>query len=99
MTLTEAAACGTPAVATRIAGHVDAVADGRSGLLASDDAELAAHLGAVTSDPDLRARLSAGALDHVGQFTWENTARSILSALAEEADRWHDRPWRSWRRG
>ena len=38
MTLTEAAACGTPAVATRIAGHADAVRDGRSGLLADDDA-------------------------------------------------------------
>ena len=28
MTITEAAACGTPAVATRIAGHLDAVVDG-----------------------------------------------------------------------
>ena len=28
MTMTEAAACGTPAVATRIAGHADAVRDG-----------------------------------------------------------------------
>ena len=28
MTLTEAAACGTPAVASRIAGHLDAVDDG-----------------------------------------------------------------------
>ncbi len=36
MTLTEAAACGTPAVATRIPGHVDAVAEGVSGLLADD---------------------------------------------------------------
>ena len=35
MTLTEAAACGTPAVATRIAGHEDAVIDGESGLLVS----------------------------------------------------------------
>ena len=33
MTITEAAAAGTPAVVTRIAGHHDAVADGRSGLL------------------------------------------------------------------
>ena len=31
MTMTEAAACGTPAVATRIAGHADAVRDGRLG--------------------------------------------------------------------
>ena len=36
MTLTEAAACGTPAVVTRIAGHADAVVDGRTGLLADD---------------------------------------------------------------
>ncbi len=99
MTLTEAAACGTPAVASRIAGHVDAVADGRSGLLADDEAEMAAHLAAVTSDPELRARLSAGARDHVARFTWEATARSILTALAEEAERWRDRPWRAWRRG
>lgn len=98
MTLTEGAACGTPAVATRIPGQMDAVADGRSGLLADDDDELAAHLGAITSDPDLRARLSVGALDHVRQFTWEATARSILVALAEEAERWRDRPWRAWRR-
>ncbi len=35
MTLTEAAACATPSVATDIAGHRDAVVDGRSGLLAT----------------------------------------------------------------
>ena len=33
MTVTEAAACGTPAVVSRIAGHVDAVEDGVSGLV------------------------------------------------------------------
>lgn len=99
MTLTEAAASGTPAVATRIPGHVDAVAEGTGGLLADDDAELAQHLAAITSDPDLRDRLAAGALAHAAKFTWENTARSILVALAEEAERWHDRPWRAWRRG
>lgn len=98
MTLTEAAACGTPAVATRIPGQVDAVAEGVSGLLADDDAELARHLAAVCSDPDLRDRLAEGALAHSARFTWENTARSILTALAEEAERWRDRPWRAWRR-
>ena len=40
MTLTEAAACGTPTVATDIAGHADAVAAGRSGLLGRTDDEL-----------------------------------------------------------
>ena len=44
MTLTEAAACGTPAVASDIAGHRDAVVDGQSGLLAADVDALAAAL-------------------------------------------------------
>jgi len=44
MTLTEAAACGTPAVATAIAGHADAVLDGESGLLVEDPAELSVAL-------------------------------------------------------
>jgi len=38
MTVSEAAACGTPAVVSRIAGHVDAVEDGVSGLVVSLDA-------------------------------------------------------------
>ena len=37
MTLTEAAACATPAVATDIAGHRDAVVDGESGSLVRRD--------------------------------------------------------------
>ncbi|QXC62110.1 glycosyltransferase family 4 protein [Aquihabitans sp. G128] len=85
MTLTEAAACGTPAVATRIPGHVDAIAEGQSGLLADDDAELARHLAAVATDHALRDRLRAGALVHASQFTWTNTATQILEALADEA--------------
>jgi glycosyltransferase involved in cell wall biosynthesis len=85
MTLTEAAACGTPAVATRIPGHVDALDEGRSGLLADDDADLARQIGRVATDAELRARLSQGALDHAAQFTWTNTATRILEVLADEA--------------
>ncbi|MCU1351059.1 MAG: glycosyl transferase, group 1 [Acidimicrobiales bacterium] len=85
MTLTEAAACGTPAIATRIPGHIDAVADGESGLLADDDAELTEHLVRVATDPELRQRLHDGALRHSGHFTWANTATRILEVLADEA--------------
>ena len=53
MTVTEAAACGTPAVATRIAGHSDAVAEGVSGLLADGNDELVAALDRVLGDPDV----------------------------------------------
>jgi glycosyltransferase involved in cell wall biosynthesis len=87
MTLTEAAACGTPAVATRIAGHLDAVDEGRSGLLADDLPGIVAALDRVLADADLRRRLQDGALAHARRFTWEATARGTLEALAEEADR------------
>lgn len=87
MTLTEAAACGTPSVATRIPGHADAVAEGRSGLLVDGEAGLVAGLGEVVGDAGLRDRLQAGALDHAAGFTWDRTALETLEALAAEARR------------
>jgi glycosyltransferase involved in cell wall biosynthesis len=87
MTLTEAAACGTPAIATSIAGHRDAVADGVSGVLVDDDADLTATLLEVLSDAAVRDRLSAGALAHARRFTWAATARGAMQALVEDARR------------
>ncbi len=85
MTLTEAAACGTPAVATAIAGHADAVLDGESGLLVEDPAELPVALSRVLGDEVLRSRLSKGALARARWFTWDVTARRALEALAGQA--------------
>ena len=87
MTLTEAAACGTPAVATAIAGHADAVLNGESGLLVDDVSELAGAIGRVLGDDVLRNRLSKGAVTRARWFTWDATARRALEALAEEARR------------
>ena len=87
MTITEAAACGTPSVATRIAGHEDAVADGVSGILADDDPGIAVALDRVLADDALRARLSAGAIDHAAAFTWGATACGTLEILAAETIR------------
>ena len=87
MTLTEAAACGTPAVATNIAGHADAVVDGESGLLVDDVEQLSEALGRVLGDEVLRSRLSKGALERARWFTWDATARRALEALASEAER------------
>lgn len=87
MTLTEAAACGTPAVATRIAGHLDSVAEGESGLLAGDDRAIVTNLRAVLTDPELRTRLSEGALKHAAAFTWQATAAGTLEVLVDEARR------------
>jgi glycosyltransferase involved in cell wall biosynthesis len=87
MTLTEAAACGTPAVATAIAGHADAVLNGESGILVDDVGQLAGALRRVLGDDVLRSRLSKGALTRARWFTWDATARRALEALAEEATR------------
>ena len=85
MTITEAGACGTPAVVTRIGGHVDAVDDGRSGLLVDGSEELVGGLDAVLRDQVLRKRLGVGALEHASHFTWDATARGALAALGAEA--------------
>jgi len=85
MTLTEAAACGTPAVVTRIAGHLDAVDEGRSGLLADGPNQLRDAMNVVLTDRAVRERLAAGALAHSSRFTWAATARGTLEVLAAEA--------------
>jgi glycosyltransferase involved in cell wall biosynthesis len=85
MTLTEAAACGTPAVATRIAGHQDSVVHDQTGLLADSSAQFVDQLVAVLSDPALRDRLAEGAQKHAAAFTWDATALGVFTPLAREA--------------
>lgn len=85
MTLTEAAACGTPAVASDIPGHADAVAAGRSGLLAHSDEDLAAAIAKVVTDPGLRAELSAGALARAAELSWDASALANFEVLAADA--------------
>lgn len=86
MALTEAAACGTPAVATRIPGHADAVRDGVSGLLTDGTADALAHgLVEVLGNVDRRTELTAGALARAGELSWERTATGMMRALAGEA--------------
>jgi glycosyltransferase involved in cell wall biosynthesis len=85
MTITEAGACGTPAVATRIAGHADAIDHGRSGLLVDDPAAIAPALSGLLADPARLAELALGARAHAAGFTWEATASGTLKTLVEEA--------------
>ena len=87
MTITEAAACGTPAVVTDIAGHRDAVVADQSGLLVADPHQLADALGRVLTDSTLRARLGDGALARAAECSWDATAVGTLEALAADAVR------------
>ncbi len=59
ISLTEAAACGRPIVATRVPGCVDFVADGHNGLLVppNDPVALAEALEKLATDAELRQRM------------------------------------------
>lgn len=80
LTLTEAAACATPAVATDIRGHRSSVVDGVTGVLAPVD-RLGDALADVLLDPDRRASLAEAALVRARTLTWDASALGVLRAL------------------
>ena len=77
LSLTEGAACGTPAVATDISGHRCSVVARRTGLLVAP-AELGAAIGDVLRDEDLRRRLGEAALARARTLTWDASALGVL---------------------
>jgi glycosyltransferase involved in cell wall biosynthesis len=86
MTITEAGACGTPAVVSDIAGHRDALTHGVSGLLVDPGDEFVEALVQVLTDTGLRESLARGAVARARNLTWEATAATTLSALVDEAE-------------
>src|SRR5262249_23198414 len=76
ITVIEAAACGTPTVATAVPGLRDAVRDGETGLLVppGDVAALRDAIGRVCNDEALRGRLATAGRDWAGRFTWDAAA-------------------------
>jgi glycosyltransferase involved in cell wall biosynthesis len=86
MTITEAAACATPAVVTRIAGHSDAVVHGVTGILVDTPSQFGDALEAVLRDDTQRRRLGHAALEHASRLTWEATAAGTLETLVTEAE-------------
>ena len=87
MTITEAAACGTPSVATNIGGHADAIVHGVTGFLVDEPRDLTARLDALLSDDARRRQMGEAAASRAADFTWDATARGTLEALADEAIR------------
>ncbi|MEI6453868.1 MAG: glycosyltransferase, partial [Actinomycetes bacterium] len=81
MTLTEAAACGTPAVASDIAGHRDAVDAGRSGLLVKDAMDIGKTIADLLDSPERLSQLSEGALARAAELSWDATASGVLEAF------------------
>ena len=83
LTLTEAAGCGTPAVATDINGHRCSVVDGVTGLLAPVET-LGDALVRVLTDTTLRERLGRAALARARTLTWDASALGVTRGLLHE---------------
>ncbi len=85
LTNVEAAACGTPALASDSPGLRESVADERSGLLVrhGDVEAWVRAMGRIVRDAGLRARLQSGALDFAGEFGWDRTAEETETHLRE----------------
>ncbi|MEY2554033.1 MAG: hypothetical protein QOC57_1893 [Ilumatobacteraceae bacterium] len=86
LTITEAAACGTPAVATDVSGHRSSIVDGVTGVLTSLES-LGNTMADVLLDHDRRARLAEAALARAKTLTWDASARGILQALHSQVRR------------
>ena len=85
LTISEAAACGTPAVASPIAGHSDAVQDGYSGYLAQPGDAMVAAIGALLDNDILRRRMRQAAIANAGRLSWDRAALESMRVLASSA--------------
>jgi len=83
LSLTEGAACGTPAVATDIRGHRSSVVAGVTGVLV-EPAELGSTIADVLLDDRRRADLAAAALARAKTLTWDASALGITACLHGE---------------
>lgn len=86
LSLTEGAACGTPAVATDINGHRSSVVDGVTGLLVPPE-RLGRTIAEVLLDDALRTRLAEAALARAATLTWDASALGLTRCLHAEVVR------------
>jgi glycosyltransferase involved in cell wall biosynthesis len=85
ISILEAAACGTPTVASDSAGLRDAVQDGRTGLLVphGDVNALAMALSKLLGDEKGREEMGVAARTFAEDFTWEGSARRMEAFLTD----------------
>jgi glycosyltransferase involved in cell wall biosynthesis len=87
MTITEAAACGTPCVVLDNDGHRGAVKHNVSGLIVPTLDDLGLAMLRVLLEPPLQKTLSDGALTHAESLTWDTTDTRTLGVLLDETKR------------
>ncbi|MBI2776907.1 MAG: glycosyltransferase family 4 protein [Chloroflexi bacterium] len=77
--LLEAMAAGTPIVASDIHGYKGVIRRDRDGLLVPPRApkELAAAIGRLIADDELRTRMAASGLERAREFSWERVTAKV----------------------
>ena len=85
----EAAACGTPSVASDSPGLRESVLDGRTGFLVPHDdvGAWGEALRRLLEDHDLREAMGRRAVLHASRFTWEATTEEMEGILQMSASR------------
>jgi D-inositol-3-phosphate glycosyltransferase len=79
----EAAACGTPVVASAVGGLRSLVMQGESGFLVEnrDPVAFARHIASILDDEHLAADLARGADAVADNYTWDGAARAVVSVV------------------
>jgi glycosyltransferase involved in cell wall biosynthesis len=86
LTLLEAAACGTPVVASRVAAHLEVAGDAAAYFDPQSTAELADLIVALANDRARRDRLRARGLARAARFTWQRAARETVAVYRRVLD-------------
>jgi glycosyltransferase involved in cell wall biosynthesis len=85
MTVVEAMAAGTPAVATRVGATPRIIDDGEQGLLveSGDVAALAGAIDTLLTDSTRRQRMSRRAQTRAGAYSWRSVATEFVSVYQQ----------------
>lgn len=86
LVVTEAAACGTPAIVSNATGLRDSVINGKTGIVISKNPtphELAEAMIFFIKDGNLRETLSKNAVIFAREFTWERSFKEFWKILGE----------------
>lgn len=87
ITVMEAAACGTPTVASDSPGLRESVRDGETGFLVphGDVDALASRIRLLVEDAGLRQRMGAAAVEYAQGYSWEAASLAVEAVLRRAA--------------
>ncbi|MFA6502048.1 MAG: glycosyltransferase, partial [Parachlamydiales bacterium] len=83
ITVIEANACGTPVIASNVAGLKDSVVDGRTGILVKvrDIEQMSKAMESIIQDSELKKKLTQQSIMWATEFDWNKQSRSFLKQM------------------